>query len=181
MMIIRIGDERRRELEDHLYKLRDAILQDERNRQVVIEAYIAAATNLPHKAFVYGALLAVVMQKENTSSGTGIVTEIVHRIVESLQTALVQDRNVPASKNLIRVLAVLVDYGVIAPGALSSVLLNLLDECQNGAGGKLRQPQDIDLVLEVILAALPIIAPRLQKEQALDYGTLLETLRKLFT
>jgi len=52
MMIIRIGDERRRELEDHLYKLRDAILQDERNRQVVVEAYVAAATNLPHKAFV---------------------------------------------------------------------------------------------------------------------------------
>jgi hypothetical protein len=81
----------------------------------------------------------------------------VHRIVESLQTALVAERNVPASKNLIRVLAVLVDYGVIASGAVSSLLLNLLDECQNGAGGKLRQPQDIDLVLEVILAALPII------------------------
>jgi len=109
------------------------------------------------------------------------VTEIVHRVVESLQTALVAERNVPASKNLIRVLAVLVDYGVIASGAVSSLLLNLLDECQNGAGGKLRQPQDIDLVLEVILAALPIIAPRLQREQALDYGTLLETLRKLFT
>ena len=85
MMIIRIGDERRRELEDHLYKLRDAILQDERNRQVVIGAYLAAATNLPHKAFVYGALLAVVMQKENTTSGTGVVTEIVHSIVENLQ------------------------------------------------------------------------------------------------
>jgi hypothetical protein len=68
----------------------------------------------------------------------------------------VVERNVYAAKNLMRVLAALVDYGVVASGALSAVLLGLLDECNNGAGGKLRQPQDVDLVLETILAALPI-------------------------
>jgi hypothetical protein len=155
MMIIRIGDERRRELEDHLYKLRDAILQDERNRPTVVDAYIAAASNLPHKAFVYAALLALIQQKDR-DGGSGIVIEIVHRVVENLQYSLVNDRSIHASKNLIRVLAALVDYGVVASGALSAVLLNLLDECSSGAGGRLR-PIDIDLVLEVVLSALPIV------------------------
>lgn len=31
------------------------------------------------------------------------------------------------------------------------------------------------------MAGLPICAPRLSREQALDYGTILESLRKLFT
>lgn len=62
-MIIRIGDERRMQVEDHLRKLKDQICSDEalkHHRQVTIDAFLAAVTNLPHKAFVYGALLALI-------------------------------------------------------------------------------------------------------------------------
>lgn len=55
-----------------------------------------------------------------------------------------------------RVLAVCVEYGVVASAAFSqTLLLQLLDECNSGAGGKLAG-RDIDLVLETVMAGLPI-------------------------
>lgn len=51
------------QVEDHLRKLKDLICSDEalkHHRQVTIDAFLAAVTNLPHKAFVYGALLALI-------------------------------------------------------------------------------------------------------------------------
>lgn len=67
-----------------------------------------------------------------------LAREIVHKIVDSLQVQLVEERNVHAAKNLMRVLAVVVSYGVVASQALSQTLLQILEECNTGAGGKLR-------------------------------------------
>lgn len=75
----------------------------------MVESYIAAVTNLPHKAFVYGALLALIASED----ATGFAQEIINKIVESLQISLVEERNVHAAKNLIRILAIAVDYGVL--------------------------------------------------------------------
>jgi hypothetical protein len=48
------------------------------------------------------------------------------------------------------------------------------------AGGKISS-SDLDLILETIMAGLPIASPRLSREQGLDFGTILESLRKLFS
>lgn len=87
MQIIRIGDERRSMLDDHIIKVRDSILANEsmtHHRGLVIEVFTQAATNLPHKAFIYGALLALLVQKEES-----LVRDIIHRMYEVLQVSLV--------------------------------------------------------------------------------------------
>lgn len=70
---------------------------------------------------------------------------------------MVEERNVYAAKNLMRFLAIGVEYGVISAQAFSQTLLQLLDEAQTGAGGKLKGASDQEIVLEALLAALPII------------------------
>lgn len=61
-MIIRVGDEKRVKIDEHLCKLKDQLLSHEaqkHHRQLIIESFLAASMNLPHKAFVYGGLLAL--------------------------------------------------------------------------------------------------------------------------
>jgi hypothetical protein len=178
MQIIRVGDEKRSMIEDHIIKVRDSIVSHEalnRHRALAIETFVQVATNLPHKAFVYGALLAYIAQKEES-----LVRDIAHRLVEALQTSLVEQRNVHASKNITRVIAIAVEYGVVSTQVFSQTLLQLLDECNSMAGGKISS-SDLDLILETIMAGLPIASPRLSTEQGLDFGTILESLRKLFS
>lgn len=84
-MIIRIGDERRSLLDEHLGKLKDLILSGEsmqHHRQHAVDSYIAAATNLPHKVYVYGALLALIAGDK--SKNGGLHQDIVNRLVEHL-------------------------------------------------------------------------------------------------
>lgn len=84
-MIIRIGDERRSLLDEHLGKLKDLMLSGEsmqHHRQLAVESYIAAATNLPHKVYVYGALLALIAA--DTAKNGGLHQDIVNRVVEHL-------------------------------------------------------------------------------------------------
>lgn len=92
---------------------------------------------------------------------------------------LVEEKNIHASKNLLRLLAIAVDYNILSSQPLSQTLLQLIDECHSGAAGMLTRASDLDMVLETVIAGLPIAAARLSKEQALDYGTILESLRKL--
>lgn len=121
MQIIRIGDERRSQLDDHIYKVRDSILHNEalsHCRSLIVETFVQVATNLPHKAFIYGALLSLIGQREDS-----LVREIVHRIFEGLQVSLVEQRNVHAAKNLMRVLAITVEYGIVSAQIFSQTIL----------------------------------------------------------
>jgi hypothetical protein len=45
-----------------------------------VESLITAAANLPHKAFIYGALFALIAQKAEVS----LVTDVVIRGLEAL-------------------------------------------------------------------------------------------------
>ena len=128
MMIIRIGDERRSMIEDHLRKLRDMICSDEtlkHHKQLAVDTLVVAATNLPHKAFIYGALYALIGQSAELS----LVTDIAIRALEALQTRLVEEKNVHAAKNLLRFISIAYDYGVIQAKPFSQTILQLLDEC----------------------------------------------------
>ena len=70
--------------------------------------------------------------------------------------ALVEEpRSVHAAKNIMRVLSIGVDYGVVGSQAYSLNVLQLLDECISGAGGKLTTKEH-DLVLETVITGLLI-------------------------
>jgi hypothetical protein len=97
-------------------------------------------------------LFALIAQKAELS----IVQDVVQLAVESMQTHLVEERNVHASKNLFRFISIAYDFGIIQAKPYSQTLIQLLDECQTGAGGKLRGASDQDLLLETIMAGLPI-------------------------
>lgn len=78
-----------------------------------------------------------------------------------------------------RVLAVLVDFGSLASAWFSQTVIQLLDECLSGAGGKVGKAEE-EIILETIMAGLMIATSRLQREVALDYGSILESLKKIF-
>ena len=62
-MIIRIGDEKRDLLDEHLRKLKQQILSEEaqRNcRDCILETLIKCVTFLPHKTMVYSALVGMI-------------------------------------------------------------------------------------------------------------------------
>ena len=66
-MIVRIGDERRMLIDDHLVKLKDFILSDEtqkNHRDLAIDTLVACASSLPHKTLLYAALTYLINQQE---------------------------------------------------------------------------------------------------------------------
>ncbi len=58
----------------------------------------------------------------NTHS-THLASDIVTHMIEQLIHALISERNVHASKNIMRVLAVLVDHGCLASGWFSQTVI----------------------------------------------------------
>ena len=50
-------------------------------------------------------------------------------------------------------------------------------EKQNSSTGL--QTHSTDFILEILLAALPIAAQKLSREQSIDYGTILESVKSL--
>jgi hypothetical protein len=120
-MIVRIGDQKRAHIEEHLTKLRDYLTSDDtmkHQRHQTVHTVVSALTNLPHKAFVYGALITMI----NIHS-THLANEIVTHMIEQLSLSLVSERNVHASKNIMRVLAVLVELGCLASGWFSQTVI----------------------------------------------------------
>jgi DNA-binding transcriptional regulator YbjK len=87
-------------------------------RHQTVHTLVSALTNLPHKAFVYGALITMI----NIHS-THLANEIVTHMIEQLSLSLVSERNVHASKNIMRVLAVLVELGCLASGWFSQTVI----------------------------------------------------------
>jgi predicted RNA methylase len=84
-----------------------------------VESLITAAANLPHKAFIYGALFALIAQKAEVS----LVTDVVIRGLEALQTHLVEEKNVHAAKNVLRFLSIAYDFGIIKAKPYSQTLI----------------------------------------------------------
>jgi hypothetical protein len=87
-MIIRIGDERRQQKDDHIKKLKAMILQDEtlkNHRALVTDILLKCVMNMPHKIALYAAIVgSVAVDNEQ------LATEIVTRVGELLQESLVQ-------------------------------------------------------------------------------------------
>ena len=88
-----------------------------------------------------------------------------------------------ASKNIMRLLGNLVQMKLIGSETFCKFLLQLVEEfekmnlMQDGNPGC--QSHSTDLMLEVILASLPSTATILSREQSIDFGTVLESLKTM--
>jgi hypothetical protein len=63
MMLIRIGDERRDLKDDHLNKLKNALLSEDaqsNHKALIIETLNSCILNLPHKSLLYSSLVALI-------------------------------------------------------------------------------------------------------------------------
>jgi hypothetical protein len=181
-MIIRIGDEKRENVDDHLQKLKAQlispfVLKEKGHKTTVSETLLSCIQVMPHKVNLYSALVGLV-----AADDFDFASELFSSIVDSLNQVLVQDGNVYASKNIMRMLGNFMHFGLINSEVFCQFLLQLLEEYQklNGANGVTgSQSHSNDLILEVILAALPATANKLQREQSIDFGTVLESLKTM--
>ena len=81
-----------------------------------------------------------------------------------------------------RLLGNLVQVGLIGSEAFCQFLLQLVEEfqkMQSAQDGASFQSHSTDLMLEVILASLPSTAQKLSREQSIDFGTVLESLKTM--
>lgn len=81
-MIVRIGDQKRAHIEEHLTKLRDYLTSDDamkHQRHQTVQTLVSALTNLPHKAFVYGALISMI----NVVSPS-LATDVIAHMLDQL-------------------------------------------------------------------------------------------------
>ena len=66
-MIVRIGDERKMEINDHLVKLKNKILSEEtmsNHHDLTIDTLVASVSSLPHKTLLYAALTSLINKED---------------------------------------------------------------------------------------------------------------------
>lgn len=127
-MLIRIGDEKREMVEQHLTilvtKLIDLQAKNEpENVEEFLGVFSTVLVNLPHKCFLYASIVALLAQKN--SELAKIIVQ--YAISKTLGTVLLERQESLQSRSVFRFLAFLVDLGVI--GAESS--LNFIKEILN--------------------------------------------------
>ena len=99
-------------IDDHVRKLKDIIVSEETqkaHRQFAIDTMLTCVAHLPHKVMIYAALTSLI-----SLDNEPFVSDIVSKVVESLQESLVQQMDIQTAKNLMRYLALLVDYRVVS-------------------------------------------------------------------
>ena len=182
-MLIRIGDEKRDQRDEHLTKLKGLftsyfVLKHKGNKDALIESLLTCIVLMPHKVGLYSYLVAATCV-ESFEFGQ----EIVFKVVETLNETLIRDGDCFKSKNIMRLLGFLVQVGLITTEAFCSLLLQMVEDYMKLAGagkGTGAQTHSSDLILETILSSLPNTFHKLQKEQSIDFGTVIESLKQIF-
>jgi len=87
-MIIRIGDEKRHELDVHLQKMRTHlnsafVMKDKNNREVIVETLTTCIKHMPHKVNLYSYLIAA-LSLEDFDFATLITKSVVQLLNEAL-------------------------------------------------------------------------------------------------
>ena len=183
LMIIRIGDERRELKDEHLGKLKTQlisgfVMKDKSNRQTIVDTLLTCIRVMPHKANLYSHLIASIAVDD-----FDFAQEITLKVVESINTSLTKNGDIFASKNAMRILGSLVQVGLISSEAFCQLLLQIVEDyskLQGSAVGTGCQTHSIDLMLETLLAAMPLTQQKLQREQSIDFGTVIESLKAMF-
>ena len=84
-MLIRIGDEKRESVFLHIDVLKNRIIAQENwiedTEEVILSVLTKVIQNLPHKVFIYAALLGLVT-KDSPEVGRKIIGEVVQRILK---------------------------------------------------------------------------------------------------
>lgn len=175
-MLIRIGDERREMLDQHLLNLKTKCLDFSKyeadTKSVLIETLITVITNLPHKVLVYANFVAF-LATENPQ----FAEEIVQEIVKHLSKCFINDQNAFASRNIFRWLSYLVDLRVVSSESVCQLMLNILEEVQKDSKNF---PKDLTLHCVLTFLTTESTSARLQKEQSIDFGSILEIVKNLF-
>jgi len=133
---------------------------------------------MPHKVNIYTILLASLAIDEFEFSA-----EIINRVIDSLNQTLVLNGDLYRSKNIMRLLGNLVTMGIVNSEAFCQFLLQFIEEYQKLPGAQENtgsQSHSNDLILEVLLSSLPATSAKLSKEQSIDFGTVIESLKTMF-
>ena len=116
-MLIRIGDERREMLDQHLVALKTKCLDFEKyeadTKSVLIQTLITVITNLPHKVLVYSNFVAILATENAQLAG-----EIVDEVVKHLSKCFVNEQCALSSRSIFRFISHLVDLRVISSQAI---------------------------------------------------------------
>ena len=173
-MLIRVGDERRELLDQHLVALKTKCLDFDKyesdTKSVLIETLITVITNLPHKVLVYSNFIAI-LPAENAQLAQEVVTEID----KHLSKCFINDQNALGSRSIFRFISHLVDLRVISSQSICQLILSLLEELNTVKGFSK------ELAVECVLTFLTTegTSARLQKEASIDFGSILENVKKL--
>lgn len=129
LMLIRIGDERREMLDQHLVALKmkclDFTKYEADTKDVLTQTLITVITNLPHKVLVYSNFIAMLAQDD-----ANYAQEIISIILKHLSIFFINEQDDLKSRSIFRWLANLVDVRVIDSKSVCQFLLGFLDEVQ---------------------------------------------------
>ena len=127
LMLIRIGDEKREMIEQHLTILSQKMIElHSRNEpeanQEIMAVFESVLTNLSHKTMVYASLVGLLAAKQNQ-----FAKELVDHILSStLQKHFVHNQDAFASRNIFRFVGCLVDLNVISAANAKEFITSVL-------------------------------------------------------
>ncbi len=154
------------------------VMKDKSNRQTIVDTLLTCVRVMPHKVNLYSFLVASISVDD-----FDFAQEITLKVVDSINTSLTKNGDVFASKNAMRLLGQLVQVGLISSEAFCQLLLQIVEDyskLQGSGVGTGCQTHSTDLMLETLLAAMPLTQQKLQREQSIDFGTVIESLKSMF-
>jgi len=127
-MLIRIGDEKREMINAHIDVLKTKIVTQsawvDDTEEILLQTLIKVIQNLPHKVFVYGALMGLI-----ACESPEICRKLVNDVVNStISTGLLKEQDAFGSRNVFRWLSYLVYLRAVSPQAAIGFLTHLLQE-----------------------------------------------------
>ena len=126
-MLIRIGDEKREMINAHIDVLKSKIVNQsawlEDTETVLLQTLVKVIANLPHKVFIYAALIGLV-SAENGQLGAKLVAQVMETLIS---TNLFKEQDAFSGRSVFRWLGYLVYLGVVAPQAALNFLSHILE------------------------------------------------------
>ena len=126
-MLIRIGDERRELIVQHLDVLKgkcsDTSKHEADTKQVLIDALITVIENLPHKVMIYADLIALIAQQN-----VQMAKDLIDSVLKHLTDCFINEQDSQKSMCIFRWFSALVDRRVICSKTAADFILSILDE-----------------------------------------------------
>lgn len=148
--MIRIGDEKRDDVFLHIDVLKKRIIgQDtwiEDTEEVIHTVLSKVIQNLPHKVFIYGALIGLVA-KDNADICKKIVNSVATTVISE---SLFKQQDAFSVRNFARWLGYLVHLRVVSPAAVLTFFVDLIAQVESSNNG-FQQDVLLDCILTFLL------------------------------